>query len=335
MLKAAARSGGSRVEDVAKKVLRLLQREESVPIQQMQRGAGASEKTIKRAIEWLRDRGAEVPYVAALRGYQLVDRTFSLPLTDPSNEDLQAILTAAGLLQEVGQGECATRAWALFRGLAERVGDGKKTPIRGDALRVTQRSAMLREPRWVLELLRAVRREVVSIEYRSPWANELKLHRIEPWQVWLHDGVFYVRGYSQLRKAPRTFRLANVTKLTRLSSEKPTAAVPADPWSEGDPRYGIDEDRPGVAIVRFRGPVARWISEIRWHPEQKDAWVAPDEVLERCVPYRSVREFARHLLGVIDGLDAVEPPALRERLVELASQGIASLTRSDGSGSSG
>ncbi|MDI3283224.1 WYL domain-containing protein [Polyangium sp. 15x6] len=325
MPQTAARSGRSRVEDVAKKVLRLLQREEFVPIRQMQRDVGASEKTVKRAIEWLRDEGADVRYVAAQRGYRLIDRAFSLPLSDPSNEDLQAILTAAGLLQEVGQGESATRAWALFRVLAERVGDGKKTPIRGDALRVTQRSAMLREPRWVLDLLRAVQREVVSIEYRSPWANELKMHRIEPWQVWLHDGVFYVRGYSQISKAPRTFRLANVTKLIRLSSEKPTAPVPADPWGDGDPRYGIDEHRPGQAIVRLRGSVARWISEIRWHPEQKDQWIEPDEILERRVPYRSVREFARRLLEIVDGLDSVDPPELREQVIALASKGIASL----------
>ncbi|WP_437281109.1 WYL domain-containing protein [Sorangium sp. So ce375] len=63
-----------------------------------------------------------------------------------------------------------------------------------DALRVTQSTGRLRDQRWVLTLLRAVRRSVVEIRYRSPWKEEASTHQFEPWQLWLHDGVLYVRG---------------------------------------------------------------------------------------------------------------------------------------------
>ena len=140
--------------------------------------------------------------------------------------------------------------------------------------------------------------------YRSAWRDERVVHDVEPWQVWLHNGVLYLRGFSRKRRAARTFRLANVDSITVLPNVRPSAPVPSDPWEGDDPRYGIDHDRPNDALLLFRGPVARRIAAATWHPAQHDTWVIEGELLERRLPYRSCRELARRLATVADGLDA-------------------------------
>jgi len=91
----------------------------------------------------------------------------------------------------------------------------------------------------------------VRLTYRSPWRDESVVHDFEPWQVWLHDGVLYVRGHSRTRRAVRTFRLANVESVVSVPNAHPIAPVPANPWAGEEPRYGIDEDRPNEAVLRF------------------------------------------------------------------------------------
>lgn len=314
--------GSGKLRRAGQAALALLRGLDHATLKDIARRAGVSEETAKRAVEVLRDNGAPIEYVAAARGWRMTDPTFALPLFEPAVEDLQAAMTAAGLLGAIGQADVAARAWALFDELDVELHGGRGRAIIRDALRVTQSTARVRDQRWVLTLLRAVRRSVVEIRYRSPWKEEASTHQFEPWQLWLHDGVLYVRGYSRTRKAPRTFRLAGIEGLSTLSAQSPMAAVPARGliWGEGDPRLGVDEDRPDVATIRFRGPVARWVGSVAWHPDQTDAWQENGDVLERRVPYRSCRELARRLASMADGLVGVEPPALREQVRQFAEE---------------
>lgn len=317
----AGRASG-KLRRAGQAALALLRGQDHATLRDIARRAGVSEETAKRAVEVLRDNGAPIEYVASARGWHMTDPTFALPLFEPAVEDLQAAMTAAGLLGAIGQADVAARAWALFDELDVELHGGRGRAIIRDALRVTQSTARVRDQRWVLTLLRAVRRSVVEIRYRSPWKEEASNHQFEPWQLWLHDGVLYVRGYSRTRKAPRTFRLAGIEGLSILSAQSPTAPVPArgQIWGEGDPRLGVDEDRPDVATIRFRGPVARWVGSVAWHPGQTDVWHENGDVLERRVPYRSCRELARRLASMADGLVSVEPPALREQVRRFAEE---------------
>lgn len=308
------------IQSVARETLRRLRGEEFVSLEGIVRATGTSRGTVKRAFDYLRDQGADMQYVEAARAWRLNDKSFALPLIDPAIEDLQAALTAAGLLDGLGQARASERAWSLFKELEVRLHGGRGQAIRQDALRVTQSVSRVRDPAWVMRLLRAARRHVVELVYFSPWKNERSSHVFEPWQVWLHGGNFYVRGYSRTRRAPRTFRLASVERLDVRVGEKPKARVPEDAavWSGTDPRLGVDDDRPGEAVVRFRGGVARWVERAVWHPRQTDTWVSDGELLERRVPFRSCREFARMLVGFGDGIESIEPPDLRREVVAIA-----------------
>ena len=86
-------------------------------------------------------------------------------------------------------------------------------------------------------------------------------------------------------------------------------------WGNEDPAYGIDHDRPDVAVLRIRGPVARWVHSMQFHPSQQDTWIVDGELLERRVAYGSCREFARRVLSIIDAVESIEPAALREQVL--------------------
>ena len=314
------------VQSAARDVLRLLKEGDGASSTELAERLALSRETIKRALEWLRDQGARIEYVARDRALRLEDPTFALPLLDPTLEDLQAAMTAAGLLQALQQERAAARAWALFNELEGRLFAARGRPIRRDALRVTQSASFLRDPKWMLTLLRAAGRGVVRVGYRSPWKNVDAQHTFEPWQVGLHDGAMYVRGYSRTRCGARTFNVAHIVELSVVPGERPRVRAPrSEVWGEEDPRLGIDVDRPGTARLEFRGAVARWVAGARWHVDQTDEWRTEGEQLIRTLPFRSCRELARRLASVADGLVQVEPPELAAELQRLLDDGAAAL----------
>lgn len=315
----------SKVRQAGRVALALLREQGQATLQAVATKAGVSASSAKRALEWLRAEGAPASYDPRSRSWRLADRTFSLPLTEPALDDLQATMTAAGLLDALGQTEASRRAWGLF-GELERLyeRDGKRRAIRPDALLVAQSTAPVKEPRWVLTLLRSVRTRVVEVEYASPWSGTSVSHVFEPWQVGLFDGVLYVRGFSRTRREPRTFRLAAIVRLVVRDAEKPREPVPDREalWGPTDPRFGVDDREPGIATIRFDGAVARWVATARWCPTQEDRWLEDGEILERRMRYGSYRELARRLVSCSDGIVDVDPPELRAALLRIAGEAV-------------
>lgn len=305
------------IQKVGVTVLELLRREEFASLQALTSASGWSKETVKRALRWLRGRGAAIEFVQH-RGYRLTSRDFSVPLVEPSSDDLLAALTAAGLLRQLGLSRPAGRAEALFRELAQQL-DGQNTAkIRPDAIRVTQTVAPVTRPDWLAKVLGAVKTGVLRVDYQSTWEAQPATHIFEPWQVWLHDGVLYVTGFSRTRRAQRTLRFANMRSVSLRHGDRPREMVPEELVAGADTRCAIDEDRPGTAVIQIRGSVARWAGALRWHPGQEDMWIERDQLLQRTLPYRSCRELARRLVSVGDGLESVQPQELADEVARIA-----------------
>jgi predicted DNA-binding transcriptional regulator YafY len=312
-------------KEVANKIINLLRQGDSLSAKDFAKRLRVSTPTVNRALQWVRDVGALIEYSATTKTWRLADPNFTLPLLDPAVDDLQAVLTAAGLLQAIQQEKAAKRAFALFNELAAELGAKKK--IRADSLRVTQSSGIIKDPNAMLLLLRSVRRYVVEITYLSPWSKkrESSTHELEPWQVWLAEGVLYVQGYSVSPKEPRTFSLAGIEAVKIIEGRKPSVVPPSNVSEELDLRYGVDLDRPSNAVLVFRGPIARFVATRRWFPKYDDRWIKPDELLERRFAYRSCRELARRLVSLADGLESIDPPELKDELVTILRSGLSRL----------
>jgi predicted DNA-binding transcriptional regulator YafY len=283
-------------------------------------GNTVSGPTVQRALDWLRNQcDAPIDYDARSNRWTLRDDAFTLPLFDPAPEDLAAVVFATAVIAPLADAALNDRLKRLVEDMDARVrerDDASDPEFRANALTATVTTAASVDPTVLRELIRAASKRALRLRYRSPWSNSETSHEFEPWQVRVHDGNFYVRGYSRTSARPITLRVSHVISIQVVDDAGALHPVPKGQrlWGEGDPAFGIDEDRPGVATIRVCGATARWIGAERWHEAQIDTWPEPGEVLERTVPYRSCREFARRLMLLGDGLESVSPPELCEEV---------------------
>ena len=294
-------------------------------------GAAVSKPTMQRALVWLRDeKDAPIRFDRADGKWKLTAPDFTLPLLDPSQSDFEAVLFASALLEPLVDASLLKRLERLEEDMdlkvRERTSSRKGKPpiqLRRGALTATVTTGKPANLDLVTKIVHAIGKRPLKIRYKSPWADPDdagREHEIEPWQLRIHDGALYLRAYSVTRQAPRSFRVAQIEHLLQLPPRAPRAQIPPKPeiWGAADPAYGVDSDRPGVAIVRLRGAVARWAVMEQWHDEQEDTWIEDGQLLERRVAYRSCRELARRLASLGDGLVHVEPEELRAEVRQLA-----------------
>ncbi|RMG94163.1 MAG: WYL domain-containing protein [Deltaproteobacteria bacterium] len=285
----------------------------------IQAAGKVSEPSFRRAVDWLRDeQDAPIEYDRSARRWVLSNPDFHLPLDAPAGEDMAALIVASAALGVLDDGELAGRLMRLVEQLDDRARQqgGAAPRIQAGRVVATATTATPVDPKLLLLLLDACNGKVVRMEYDSPWREGAsETYTIEPWQLRLHDGALYLRAYSRTADAPRNFRVANIVTARIVDGDQPRGPRPeTEVWGEHDPAFGVDYDRPGTATIRVAGPMARWLFRTRMHPKQRDRWIAEGEVLERTVPYRSCREFARRLLPLGSALVAVAPRELAEEV---------------------
>jgi predicted DNA-binding transcriptional regulator YafY len=279
--------------------------------------------TIQRALDDLRNLyDAKLTCTGAERRWRL-EAPLSLPLLAPESVHLFLMHVAQPMLDSLGLDD--GRMDGLVEGFDEQVRkttSAKKLPTRKVVTSGPTRGGSLDYARFS-RLVLACRRDVVRISYASPWkpaGTPPKWHALEPWALRLHDGAFYLRGWSRGPRGVRTFRVVDIRAVEELAADAeltPLHAVPADVWAEEKKAFGMDLDRPDVAVIRFRGGIARFVATDRWHPTERDAWFEDGEVLQRTIRYRSCRELARRLVALGDGIESIEPLALLEEVGRL------------------
>lgn len=123
----------------------------------------------------------------------------------------------------------------------------------------------------VLDLLReAIRdRHRVHLDYYSFGRDARTQRDVDPYQLHVEDGSFYLLGYCHLAEATRRFRVDRIASAARLDATfaSPEVAV-------GGRVFDPDADDPRV-VLRL-GPPARWVAEV--HPvesveEEPDGWL--------------------------------------------------------------
>jgi predicted DNA-binding transcriptional regulator YafY len=312
------------VKETARKLLRHLREHPGgASKEELAKVADVSHPSIQRALTWLRDHcDSPVEFDRAAGRWVLRDPHFTLPLTDPDAQDLSAVLFAEALLAPLADEEITIRLRRLAEQMDAEMRERGQTPSEGarpGSLIATLTTGSRTDPQVLSCLFGAIGKQVVQIRYASPWSpgGGVRLHDIEPWQLRLHDGNMYLRAYSRTHKEPRSFRVAQIEGAEPIAGLTPREPIPPPDkiWGDHDPAFGIDEDRPGIAVIRIRAPTARWVHPNVWDPGQRDAWIEDGQLLERRVSYRSCRELARRLLSLGDALESVEPAELREAIV--------------------
>lgn len=271
--------------------------------------------SIQRALDQLRsDDDANLHYDPQTHRWHLTT-PLPLPLEAPAPGDVVAALTAQALAESLGDGDLADRLMKMAEDLDARARTRSSPtdlpPRKAISCALTLGTRI--DAAIFTTILFACRRKQLQIQYASPWTppvDPIPTQIIEPWALRIMAGGIYLRAWSHKSQHAKTYRLAHVESV-EIDPALPTEIPPTDLWDDAHPAFGIDDDRPDVAVIRLRGGVARHAAKSIWHPSERDRWIGDGhELLERTIAYRSCREFAAHILPYSKGIVSISPRPL-------------------------
>jgi predicted DNA-binding transcriptional regulator YafY len=152
----------------------------------------------------------------------------------------------------------------------------------------------------------------VEIRYKAVSTGRATTRKIDPYQVWAFNAVFYLIGLCHVREAIRTFavdRIGNIQVLEE-SFEYPEDFDLEDYLQSA---FRVMTGEPVKIKVRFARSAAHVVRERIWHPSQeiRDQRNG-DIVITLDVPINY--EIISWILGFGSAAEVLEPPELRTRL---------------------
>ncbi|GAB4107299.1 WYL domain-containing protein [Micromonospora taraxaci] len=235
-------------------------------------------------------------------GYRIAHREYALPdiLLEP--DEAAAVGIAARLWQHAGL------AAAASSGLAK---------LRAAGVDVDPQATLGLEPMVTVDpafapLTAAARdRREVGFDYRVPDRDAPSRRRLQPWGVVCWRGRWYVVGHDQDREATRCFRLSRVVGAVRVTGAPGAYEPPANvDLISHVARWSGPVERTGRAtILAASGRAAglrRWAVEVTTGPDG-------DRLV---LPYADPDGLAGHLVGYGPDVRVLDPPEVREAVIQ-------------------
>ena len=281
-----------------------------------------SPATLKRDLEFLRDRlGAPIEYNRFLNGYRFGDHDrgarHELPGLWFDERELYSLLAANQLLGELdADGVISRHMKPLLERIHQMLGTTdnearallKRVRIIGSARRpvASQFFEMVGEA--------LLKRRRLHIRYLTRGRGEVSERDVSPQRLVHYKNTWYLDAWCHARERLLRFALDAFESAQALESkarEVPIKQVQA----EMDAGYGIYAGaRRRWATLVFQAQAALWVSREQWHPDQSGRWLE-DGRYELKVPYTSDTEIIMDVLRHGDDVRVVQPPALREAVV--------------------
>ncbi|MFC6016553.1 helix-turn-helix transcriptional regulator [Plantactinospora solaniradicis] len=236
-------------------------------------------------------------------GYRIAHREYALPDIPLEPDEAAAVGIAARLWRHAGL------AAAASSGLAK---------LRAAGIDVDPQATLGMEPVVTVDpafapLTSAARdRRAVTFEYRVPEGDAPTSRRLQPWGVVCWRGRWYVVGHDLDRAAARCFRLSRIVGGAVRVLGRPNAFEPpvgVDLISHVA-RFSGPVERSGRATVLVRpgraAGLRRWAREVTSGPDG-DLLV---------LPYAEAESLAGRLVGYGPDVRVVDPPEIREAVIQ-------------------
>lgn len=302
---------------------RLLGARRSTPRSLLLDELGVSWATLKRDLDYLRNRlNAPIVFDRALGGYRFEQQatTFELPGLWFNASEAHALLTLHGLLAEIQPGLLSAHIEPLklrLRAILASAGhtqDEVKNRIRMLTIAARQASPASFE---VIAHAVLARKQLLISHYNRA-SDALVERTVSPQRLVYYRDNWYLDAWCHSRNAIRSFALDAIRAaqpVTAPALELEDSTLDAELGSG----YGIFS---GTAVqwaqLKFSAARARWVAQECWHKDQRSHWLENGEyVLE--LPYSDTRELLMDILRHGGEVEVLAPLALRQALqAELA-----------------
>jgi predicted DNA-binding transcriptional regulator YafY len=303
------------------KIDQLLNDRRSTPMEALIEELGVSRATVKRDIEYMRDRlNAPITWDRSLHGYRF-DRSqpgsekYGLPGLWFNDQEIFALLTMHQLLSNLGNGLLGPHIEPLLARLNALLGsqDDSAEEIR-KRIRILHMAARTERPGHFEAVASAtIRRRRLKIGYHARSSDAVTEREVSPQRLVHYRDNWYLDGWCHLREGLRSFSLDAIRTADILERKaKPVAEQTLDEVLASS--YGIFSGKADKrARLRFTPEQARWVASERWHPEQV-SWFDKDGSYLLEIPYSNDGELVMDILRYGADVEVEAPAELRRKV---------------------
>ncbi|WP_326544060.1 helix-turn-helix transcriptional regulator [Pseudorhodoferax sp.] len=303
------------------KIERLIRSRGHLSFQALQDELEVSPATLKRDLEYLRDRlGAPIEYDRDLNGYRFASGwggpKHELPGLWFDERELYSLLMAHQLLSELDSNGVISRhlqplldrIHALLGGdEAEAAGLVRRVRIISPAKRPVPGSVFERVAEALLE------RRRLHMRYHTRGRREVGEREVSPQRLVHYRATWYLDAWCHTRERLLRFAL-DAIEAAQVREAKARPVPLRQVQAEMDAGYGIYAGgTPQWAVLHFDAQAAPWASREQWHAGQQGRWLDGGRY-ELRVPYVDETEIVMDVLRQGPEVEVVAPPALRERV---------------------
>ncbi len=301
------------------KIDQLLSEQRVVPFSLLEERLGVSRATIKRDLEYLRNRlHAPIVWDRERRGYcfeqaQRGSAQYELPGMWFSPSEIHALLTMQHLLTGIdGGGLLAPHVQPLQSRLKSLLdtGAGELDEIQKRIRIIGMAGRPMTLDHFAVIASALLRRKRLMIAYYVRAREEITEREISPQRLIHYRENWYLDAWCHVRNGLRSFavdaiRAAEIVDSTaRNVPEKTLDAV----LGAG---YGIFSGKAVAwAKLKFTPERARWVSTERWHPKQRGDFLSDGSYVLQ-VPYSDSRELVMDIMRHGPEVEVIGPESLR------------------------
>lgn len=281
---------------------------------------GVSRATVKRDLEYLRDRfNAPILWDPARRGYRYDDADaparFQLPGLWLNASEIHALLVMDHLLKSMQPGLLGPHIGPLRERIRELIGSGehsvREIERRIRVVAVGSRSLKLDCFEAIANALLDRRR--LAIRHYDRRRGDYREREVSPLRLVHYRDNWYLDAWCHWREALRTFSVDAIAA-AEIAPGAARAIADAQLDAELGGGYGIFSGAATErAVLRFSAERARWVSRETWHPDQRGRF-GPGGCFELEVPYSDDRELVMDIMRHGGEVEVIAPAALRERV---------------------
>ncbi len=236
-------------------------------------------------------------------GYRIKRRDYALPDILLKPDEAAAVGIAARLWQHAGLAAAASSGLAKLRAAGVEVDPNATLGVE---------PVVSVDPSFGHLTAASRARQVVTFEYRVPEDDRSTVRRLQPWGVACWRGRWYVVGFDLDRNAERCFRLSRIVSTVKT----------VGPAGAYQPPSGVD-------LISY---VARWSGSVPEHRYQTTLLIKKEKAAgvrrwaSSIVPtpdgdhvtvnYSDARGFAGWLVGYGSDVQVLDPPEVRDAVID-------------------
>ncbi len=300
-----------------------------VPFVDLMAALEVSRATLKRDLEYMRNRlNAPIVWDRDAGGYRFdtphaeAGAQYELPGLWFNSGEVHALLTMQHLLTDLDPGGILTpHIQPLIARLNSLLGTAENTAdeIRRRVLIVGLGKRELKLAHFEKVGAALLRRKRLAITYFARGSGETTAREVSPQRLVYYRENWYLDAWCHLRNDIRNFALDSIRQADLI--ERKAREVSHRSMDEVlGPGYGIFSGRKlQHARLRFTPERARWVAQETWHPKQKGDYAADGSWLLE-FPYADHRELIMDILKFGADVEVLAPADLRQRVADEAAR---------------